>query len=409
MRPRPPSRLTLKTSVPVVLGLSLATACPAPPLPAATASALGRDPLVVALDPETFEARPELLARIRRSPHSYFRFVNVPFAEEVCRQFAQRVRTDPPVNLHGDAHLEQYAVSETDRGLADFDAATKGPAVLDLMRFAVSIRLAAHHNGFGDATPAMDSFLEGYEQGLSRPDVGVPEPALARRMRSSFTATAEEWLARMDTLMQPLSKEVLSALTHAGTEYATAMRAQTPELTASFFQIERAGALNLGIGSALEEKYLVRIQGPTPDPADDIILEAKQVPDLAGVSCIRGPKGPDPIRVILGQSRLGQGDHRLLGYLRMHGKAFFVQAWRVNYTELAVGDFESLQELVDVAKDVGVQLGTGHPKSMEAPAGRPIRPELLRILQRDRQALYESSERLSARVVAAWAESTKAR
>lgn len=167
--------------------------------------------------------------------------------------------------------------------------------------------------------------------------------------------------------------------------------------------------MNLGIGSALEEKYLVRIQGPTPDPADDIILEAKQVPDLAGVSCIRGPKGPDPIRVILGQSRLGQGDHRLLGYLRMHGKAFFVQAWRVNYTELDVGGFTTLRELADVAKDVGVQLGRGHPKSMEAPAGRPIRPELLRILQRDRQSLYEASERLSARVVAAWAESTGAR
>ena len=41
----------------------------------------------------------------------------------------------PTVTLHGDPHLEQYAVTDAGRGLTDFDDASKGPAILDLVRF----------------------------------------------------------------------------------------------------------------------------------------------------------------------------------------------------------------------------------------------------------------------------------
>jgi Ser/Thr protein kinase RdoA (MazF antagonist) len=42
------------------------------------------------------------------------------------------------VNLHGDAHLEQFAVTDASFGLIDFDDAVGGPAVIDLLRFGVS-------------------------------------------------------------------------------------------------------------------------------------------------------------------------------------------------------------------------------------------------------------------------------
>ena len=40
---------------------------------------------------------------------------------------------------------------------------------------------------------------------------------------------------------------------------------------------------------------------------------------------------------------------------------------RVNYTELRLEDFTSASELLDIAKDVGFQLGHGHPRLIAAP------------------------------------------
>ena len=55
--------------------------------------------------------------------------------------------------------------------------------------------------------------------------------------------------------------------------YVDAMTAQHPELPAHFFATKRVGRLHAGIGSALNEKYLMRVEGATPAPDDDVILE----------------------------------------------------------------------------------------------------------------------------------------
>ena len=135
----------------------------------------------------------------------------------------------------------------------------------------------------------------------------------------------------------------------------------------------------------------------------DVILEVKQVPDLAGVSCVVGPRGPDPFRVIVGQSRLGTGDHGLLGYVTLHEKAFYVQSWQVNYTELRIEDFATPDELIEVARDVGIQLGNGHPKLIAAPRDVQLRRAILASLDRDEATLYAASQDLERRVVEAWA------
>src|SRR5262245_5299572 len=114
----------------------------------ATTAAAGRPgPLDIVPGSRDAKLDPQLLARVRSSPLSYFRFVNLAFGNEVCRVLRAKRVAIPLVNLHGDAHLEQYAVTDTGRGLTDFDDATTGPAVLDLVRFATSLVLASRERG----------------------------------------------------------------------------------------------------------------------------------------------------------------------------------------------------------------------------------------------------------------------
>ena len=55
----------------------------------------------------------------------------------------------PSGAVHGDAHLEQFVVTDDDFGLADFDSAGYGPAIVDLVRYAASLHLACRESKAG--------------------------------------------------------------------------------------------------------------------------------------------------------------------------------------------------------------------------------------------------------------------
>jgi hypothetical protein len=179
---------------PSVLTLLVGTLLSASPAP-------GADPLAVDPADPRLAARPELKAKLAASAHSYFRFVNTAFAAEACAAFSDIVDEFPDVNLHGDAHVEQYTVTSQGRGLSDFDDCTEGKPVIDLVRFGTSLILAARERGWGeDVGKIVSDFLRGYQDALKKPDrVGSstprrsrsePSPTPSRSSRGSFASSA---------------------------------------------------------------------------------------------------------------------------------------------------------------------------------------------------------------------------
>src|SRR5512143_2564225 len=149
--------------------------------------ASGADALAVDPADPRLASRRDLVAKLSASAHGYFRFVNAAFAEETCRLFADVAESLPEVNLHGDAHVEQYAVTSLGRGLTDFDDCTRGKAVIDLVRFGASLLLAAREKGWpGEERRLVDAFLDGYRAGLGGIRRGLRTPELVTRARASF-------------------------------------------------------------------------------------------------------------------------------------------------------------------------------------------------------------------------------
>jgi uncharacterized protein (DUF2252 family) len=128
-----------------------------------------------------------------------------------------------------------------------------GPVVLDLVRFGVSIHLASRANGWEEeAERIVHSFFSGYRAALEDPGLTVPPPELVSRIRARFTTDRERTLATQETLMQPLEvsrKEFRREIE----QYLDQMAEQHPELPPHFFEIENAGRLKIGIGSALSK------------------------------------------------------------------------------------------------------------------------------------------------------------
>src|SRR5258707_15660182 len=87
-------------------------------------------------EPRSFEhATPELIERIRADTYDYFRFVNRSWLGRVCDDFAKDLEGLPIVRLHGDAHVEQFALTQDAWGLDHLDDSARGPAVADIVRF----------------------------------------------------------------------------------------------------------------------------------------------------------------------------------------------------------------------------------------------------------------------------------
>jgi hypothetical protein len=368
-----------------------------------------QESLTISPNSNEFLQNPKLLERILERPYNYFRFTNIQFAEAVCLRFQKQLDAIPNVNLHGDAHLENYAVTERGRGLTDFDDATVGPMVLDLVRFGVSVHLACRVNGWEDkAESIVKSFLSSYGAALENPELTIPPPQLVDRIRASFTLNKNRLLKADEELMGPLG-EPLENYKQYFNQFVGQMKVRYPDLPPFFFEIKKAGRLKVGIGSALDEKYLVEVEGATKAHEDNLLLEMKEVTDLRGISCILLTKAT-PMRPIIIQALLAYKPYRYTGFIivpQAEGsgkeKEFWVHEWYDNYHELSIlTSFQSAADLRDIAADVGVQLGLGHPRNIYDSDTSGLRSQLVSVLGGLHGEIEQTIADLTRQIVAAW-------
>ncbi len=308
-----------------------------------------------------------LRTQIGATPFAFFRFVNAAWTREVCRAFADVAADVPVVRLHGDAHVEQYAVTRDARGLDDFDESASGPAFVDLTRFVGSLELAAAQRGWTAALPlAIDAFFDGYRRGLDEPAYLPAAPAVVRRVRATSVRPAQAFLAWADTLMAPLSADDWQLLDREWPRLVESALRTHPDVTRAFLTRKATGWLHMGIGSALTPKLLFRIEGPTLDADDDVILEAKEVGTFADESCVTVPRDAEAARAVEGIRQIGRLPQQILVVLpgvegRLDdGRGWWVRAWDPSYGEMHISDLASAEELRDVAHDVGAQLGSAN-------------------------------------------------
>jgi uncharacterized protein (DUF2252 family) len=297
----------------------------------------------------------------------------------VCQVFAD-VREPVLARLHGDAHVEQFALTKDDWGLDDFDDSTRGPAFIDIVRFLGSIDVATRQRGWTRYRESLwDRFLEGYRRGLSNPEYRPPEPDLVRQFRKQTPVARATYLAWGESQMEQMDDARLKSVRVAMEALDGLVRRERPTMPAEYFAVVRAGWLHMGVGSAATRKVLIRIQGPTKDPEDDELLEAKEVANLEGVSCVDAATTPLAVRVIDGTRQLGRLRHDILAVgptlliptaadRAAHWLDWWVVSWEPSYREVRLSDWRSVDDLSDIVFDSGVQLGAGKLISVRQPA-----------------------------------------
>jgi hypothetical protein len=365
------------------------------PAPARSSGSLVVDPS----DPR-LATRPDLLARLTGSAHGYFRFVNAAFAAETCSLFSDVAASMPEVNLHGDAHVEQYAVTSLGRGLTDFDDCTRGKSVIDLVRFGASLVLTARQMGWsGEERRFVDEFLRGYREGLRGNRREMRTPELVTRVRAGFKWDHSPALQHAHQLIDaaPLPRDAFADGVARFVELVGFGR----ELPPGFLEVKRIGALTMGVGSALDEKYIIVFEGETAAARDDLVVEAKQIRDLAGNPCVRTDVGAS--RVLDGQTLIAYEPFAYAAVVPHAGKYFWVHDWTDDYQEASIGSaIRSARDLREVAYDAAVQMGRAHPKRPDRGPDRDRRQAALKSLDAVEWRVRAAIREMAARTEAAW-------
>ena len=354
-------------------------------------------------------ASADLIDRLRADPFTYFRFINRAWTTRVCEAFAD-VTSPPIVRLHGDAHIEQFALTQTAWGLGDFDDSTRGPSFVDVVRFLGSIDVATRERGWTrDRDRLWNRFFEGYRLGLSSPDTQPREPDIVRELRRQAPITRAAYLAWGERQMQPMDDAQTTRIITGMVEFDRLMRGEgeRPDLAPGYFAVKRAGWLRMGVGSAAALKVLVRVEGPSAAADDDVLLEGKETVNLDGVACLEASSTPPAKRVIAGAKQLGRWKHDILAVAPAslmpaianradHWVDWWVVSWEPTYREVRLSDLRSAEDLADIAFDSGLQLGAG-----KVPASRS---EELAWNTRFEQRLRTETSTIVEELLAGWRE-----
>jgi hypothetical protein len=369
-------------------------------------------------DPDALRRAPrELIDRLRANSMDYFRFVNRPWIARVCETFAEDIPNEPIVRLHGDAHIEQFAVTEDAWGLDDFDDSARGPALVDMIRFLGSVDLALRQRDWSRNRDVLfDRFFAGFRRGLAEPDYRTPPPAIVDRLRMQLPRSRAAFLEWGETQMQPMAEASVKAVVAGMDALSRVVRAERPDLPPGYLTVARAGWLRMGVGSAVNAKILIRVRGRSADPLDDELVEAKELRYFEGLPCLEASPMVQPaLRVIAGVTQVGRHKHSILatgpelvipevGVQGRQLRDWWIRSWDWSYRELRVEDLRSVEELTEVVYDAGVQLGGGGLREITgAQADADRQRERASLDRLERRIRYETS-RLVDELLLGWQE-----
>jgi hypothetical protein len=184
------------------------------------------------------------------------------------------------------------------------------------------------------------------------------------------------------------------------------MKETAPQRPESFYRITRAGSAQIGIGSALEPKTLIRIAGPSDAADDDLILEARITAPPLEHECVSRPANGGSLQVLMFTSLLAQHLPEVFGFLPREGAQqapeLWIQSWDPGYRELAVADLQSQTDLNDVAADAGSQLAGHFWTTFPAPLRDHQRFAQLRAFEMSGMRARDLARRLANETVTEW-------
>jgi hypothetical protein len=226
----------------------------------------------------------------------------------------------------------------------------------------------------------------------------MPTPDVVTRIRATFTWDHAGALRQANALIDkaPLPKDSFDDGVARFVELVA-----KGGLGKDAFKVKKIGALTMGIGSALDDKYLILFEGPGAGDEDDMVVEAKQIRDLQGNPCVRTDVGAS--RVLDGMGLIAYEPFAYAAVVPHGGKHFWMHDWTDDYQETSIATMlRTPKDLRQIAFDAGVQLGRAHPKRPDGGPDKDRRKAALKSLEAIERRVRTAMKEMAGRTDAAW-------
>lgn len=326
--------------------------------------------------------------KLAQSPFDFFRGTALLY-------YRDQAGTDghlPVVFCNGDVHPENFGVMPSeDRapffGLNDFDESYIAPFSWDIKRGAVGFELATQAGGFRKSARAeiVAAFVRGYIDGLkefARDDREKyhqfrldNSPPLIRELLERSQTERRKFLEGFVDLEKSQFRPTDEIVPHAShvQEFQKIIdryrkRNNVPEEgRAGHFKVKDvavkkdSGTASLGL-----DRFFVLIDGPTDDPADDIVLELKQARPSALRGLTPGDAGQDAQgeagRIFQSQKVHVVGGDPFYGETEIDGRSFLVRERSPFKDDIDIDDLDEA-EWCDYARICGMTVAQAHARS----------------------------------------------
>jgi hypothetical protein len=255
-----------------------------------------------------------------------------------------------------------------------------------------------------DGDAAVAAYFAAYHEALDHP-VERKRPAVVDRLLVSVPRNHRTWLEWADALMTPLPAAEEASLREGWGRFIDLMLETRPD-PAEFYRLVRVGRIEMGVGSALEPKTLLRIAGRTNGANDDVILEARITSTATAGQCVSRPLNGGSLHVSMFATLLGSRLPEVFGFMPQpadrKAPELWIQSWDRGYRELSAIDVQSQAELNELAVDAGHQLAGHFWTTFPEPLRGHLRFGQLRAFEMSHARARAAARRFADETISAW-------
>ena len=339
----------------------------------------------------------ETFQRMSRDALSYFKGALVVFYHDLfdARMPWAREPVGPDALILGDAHIQNLGTVRDGRGVLAYDwlrydHATQGPIMLDVRRLLVSLVLLADEISADevDIDALLSETIRSYRESVLRLSRDPAACNLALSMENA-TAFVRKMLRNASRLIRTDLLARWTVLSSHGRRFITQGDFQSIEPAhrdafehalmhlnmagrpPCFFRVKDAThRVYDGRGCRGHERIYLLVEGPTPCPDDDLILEAsmKPIPSLPHFLRSASPATADQTARVMQVARaLRRSPEPYLARITVGRDAYVVEEVQPWETVLSTEDLETTADLFDLARASALLLARAHVLTAASP------------------------------------------
>jgi hypothetical protein len=303
----------------------------------------------------------------------------------------------PRLLLHGNPHLDNYARTYNGAGLLDFDRSRVGPSLWDISRALCSITFWSEGDDLRPKQEIVDCFVNSYMRAIEDRLVYWEAPDFLRKVKpKKFQLSTQKYLSSGKKWVKKLKKNLVDP---EGEFYEGLFQAYLdtlPEGSLKHWTIKEVAE----VAGSMGKKHYVYWLKPKLKSREAILLDIKETYSEVDNEHFSNPFEQEGERMVTASRIYSPGLEEGIGYCRYQTEDYWIRQIPTFSVKVPVGIIHD--EAMQLAQEIGIQLGRGHRVIDEIYNQGLAKQDLMNAIESQKTTLIDTCEQLNQEVMSTY-------